>query len=244
VRVDTIRIPHYVQVQVVVDYGAIGKYIVALAVQVTLSFGMWIGVDWILLQLGYFNTKLAFLRHNSRFWIKFVMVYLLNLQVVKFNPLATISERTVDKSPGRKRPSWTPPGWVFAIMWPFFVFGTRAYTMVVIADAHVGKFANPVTFSMMVHFGFGGLWSNINRVEEQLGLSMIMLYGLFLSKAYTAYLAYRIVPGAGIALACPLSWLAAAAALGTDTWRLNPDSHTGKLQPLLPTKTITKTKQL
>ena len=67
---------------------------------------------------------------------------------------------------------------------------------------------------------------------------MLMLYGLFFSKAYTSYLAYQIVPNAGIALACTLTWLGAAAALGTDTWRLNPDPKTGKRQPLLPTKKI------
>ena len=65
---------------------------------------------------------------------------------------------------------------------------------------------------------------------------MLMLYGLFISKVYTAYLAYQIIPNAGIALACTLTWLGAAAALGTDTWRLNPDQKTKKLQPLLPMK--------
>ena len=67
-----------------------------------------------------------------------------------------------------------------------------------------------------------------------------MLYGLFASKAYTAYLAYQVSPKAGIALACTLSWLGAAAALGTDTWRLNPDPKTGKKYSLVPTKTIPK----
>ena len=67
---------------------------------------------------------------------------------------------------------------------------------------------------------------------------MLLLYALFGSKAYTAYLAYQIDSRAGIALACTLFWIGAASALGTATWRLNPDPVTGKNQPLLPLKKI------
>jgi len=209
----------------VVDYGAMLKYTAALAVQATLSVGMWMCVDWAMKVIPKFS--------NYR-WFRFVLVYFLNLQVGIVNLLPTISEGR-DSSPGRKRPSWTPPGWVFVLMWPLFVFGTRAYTMVVVADK-VGRFVNPVTIAMMVHFGISGLWSHVNRVENQLGLSMLLLYALFGSKAYTAYLAYQIDPRAGIALACTLSWIGAASALGTATWRINPNPITGKKDPFLPLK--------
>jgi len=127
------------------------NYTASLAVQSTLSVGMWMCVDW--------ATKAVPNLPNSR-WFRFAVVYFLNLQVGIFNLLPTISERVKDISPGRKRPSWTPPGWVFVLMWPLFVFGTRAYTMVVVADK-VGRFVNPVTIAMMVHFGVGGLWSHV-----------------------------------------------------------------------------------
>jgi len=210
------------------DYVAILKYGAALCIQVTFSFGFWRIVDW--------TTKTFSDPLKSLFWAKFVMVYFFNLQAGRFNILPTVSENGAgDLSPDRKRPSWTPPGWVFALMWPLFVFGTRAYTMVVVADK-VGGFGNPLTLSMMLHFGIGGLWSHVNRIEQQLGVSMLLLYALFGSKAVTAYIAYRIDPNAGIALACTLSWLLAAAALGTDTWRLNPDPTTGRPQSLVPRK--------
>lgn len=137
----------------VVDYGAILKYSSALCIQVTLSFGMWSLVDR---TPRIFSDAL-----NSYFWAKFAMVYFLNLQVGRFNILPTVSESlNNNRSPNRKRPSWTPPGWVFALMWPFFVFGTRAYTMAVVADK-VDRFANPLTLAMMLHFGIGGLWSHV-----------------------------------------------------------------------------------
>ena len=73
-------------------------------------------------------------------------------------------------------------------------------------------------------------------MEERLGVSMLMLYGLVITKAITAYLAYRIDHTAGIALAATLSWISAAAALGTSVWKLNPDKKTGRLEPLYPVK--------
>jgi len=218
--------------QVVVDYGAILKYTTALTIQATLSIGMWMCVDW-----GYLKMKAALPSRSisNHRWFRIVLTYFLNATVGLFNLLPTTSDKIDGRtnSPGRIRPSWTPPGWVFVLMWPLFVFGTRAWTMVVVAD-RVGRFVNPVTISMMVHFAIGGVWSHVNRIEEQLGVSMILLYALFASKAYTAWLAWQIDPTAGIALACTLSWLGAAAALGTATWRLNPDPATGQTQPLVP----------
>ena len=143
----------------VIDYGSIVKYVVAMSVQVGLSFGMWIVIDWALQTLTQRFPNVQ----PSRV-IKFIMVYYFNLHVGKFNFLPKIPERSTPakNSPGRIRPSWTPPGYVFALMWPLFVFGTRAYTMVVIADNSIdGKFANPVMLSMMVHFSFASLWSSM-----------------------------------------------------------------------------------
>ena len=68
-----------------------------------------------------------------------------------------------------------------------------------------------------------------------------MLYALTASKAVAAVLAYRVDPTAGAVLAATLTWLSAAAALGTATWRLNPDPSTGKPQPLVPRKVVTAT---
>lgn len=80
------------------------------------------------------------------------------------------------------------------------------------------------------------LYTCSNRIEQQLGVSMLLLYALVGTKALAAYVAYQIDPRAGIALACTLSWLFAAAALSTATWRLNPDPKTGRPQSLVPRK--------
>ena len=54
------------------------------------------------------------------------------------------------------------------------------------------------------------------------------------SAANAAYQYYGVDPFAGKLLGGTLIWLCTAAALITDTWRLNPTSEEGKLVPLYP----------
>ena len=141
----------------VVDYGAIGNYIFALGVQVTLSFFLWTGIDKLLIPFITNNQKGL---TSLPIWISTLLVYMLNIQTSKFNPLPNAPEGSTYTPSERKRPSWTPPGWVFAVMWPLFVFGTRATTMAIVAK-EVGYYANKVTMAMMVHFGFASLWNSM-----------------------------------------------------------------------------------
>lgn len=75
-----------------------------------------------------------------------------------------------------------------------------------------------------------------NNVERRLGVSVIALYALASSKAYTAYRFFQIDALAGKCLAATMTWLSAAAILETNTWLINPDPDTGKPEPLYPAK--------
>ena len=75
-----------------------------------------------------------------------------------------------------------------------------------------------------------------NRVEQRLGTSVPALYGLLLSNVYASVRFHAICPLAGTLLAVTSVWLAAAAALETHTWLLNPDPATGKPEPVYPAK--------
>ncbi|CAB9507234.1 TspO/MBR family [Seminavis robusta] len=134
-----------------VDFKAIGKYVGSLAVQMSALFLVWSCIDTVVTAVP--NGE------GLPRWTNTILFYALNLLSSKFNPLPKVSEGSY-ASPGRKRPSWTPPGWVFAVMWPFFVFGTRAYTMALIVEK-VGYYANPITMSLMLHLGFATLWNSM-----------------------------------------------------------------------------------
>eukprot|EP00571_Detonula_confervacea_P006968 CAMPEP_0172320486 /NCGR_PEP_ID=MMETSP1058-20130122/40666_1 /TAXON_ID=83371 /ORGANISM="Detonula confervacea, Strain CCMP 353" /LENGTH=285 /DNA_ID=CAMNT_0013035765 /DNA_START=186 /DNA_END=1043 /DNA_ORIENTATION=- len=212
-----------------VDFAAVGKYALALAVQMSLIFGVLTGIDKI-------RAKFAI---KIPFYANVLFFYAFNLSTPSFSILPQKGENISFREDREfNRPSWTPPGYVFAIMWPLFVFGTRATTAAMMVRA-TGSYANSTVMALMLHLGITNLWNTINNVEKRLGLSVIALYGIWLSKAYAAWRFFLVDPLAGKALALTLSWLTAAAALETRTWQINPDPGTGQKEPLYPAKADT-----
>ena len=69
-------------------------------------------------------------------------------------------------------------------------------------------------------------------MERRLGVAVVLLYSMWLTKAFAALQFYKVQPIAGKLLALTLSWITAAVALTTRTWQINPE--TGKLEPLVP----------
>ena len=85
-------------------------------------------------------------------------------------------------------------------------------------------------FLSIFHVGYS------NNVERRLGFSVPVLYGLLFSNLYASYRFFLVDPLAGKLLVATSIWLAAAAALETNAWLINPDSDTGKPEPLYPAK--------
>lgn len=85
-----------------------------------------------------------------------------------------------------------------------------------------------------------------NNVERRLGVSVLALYGLWITNGVAAILFGRVLPRAGILLGLTQVWITAAAALETQTWRLNPDvvSHTTLEEGDDDDDTTKKTRQL
>jgi translocator protein len=215
-----------------VDYSAIGKWTVAYTGQLGLIYGFLSVLDKIaarfnLLPLPYYVTIPFFYFFN----LKTSVFSLLPNQKTKSQKM-TQSDWEYNK---RTKPSWTPPGVVFALMWPLFVFGLRATTAAMVL-AETGKFATPAIMMLMAHLSVGNLWNTVNNIERRLGPSVILLYALAFTKAATALVFYKVTPLAGKLLALTMTWLTAAAVLETQTWRINPDPDTGKKEPLYPAK--------
>ena len=84
----------------------------------------------------------------------------------------------------------------------------------------------------------------INNTEKRYGTAVIGVLCVVLSAANAAYQYYNVDIFAGKLLGGTLLWLCTAAALITDTWRLNPVNEDGKLVPLYPVKGESETKFL
>jgi tryptophan-rich sensory protein len=217
------------------DFMALAKYTTSLAMQMGLIFGLFTGIDMAI-------TRFDIMK-KIPFWANVVFFYAFNLITSLFSPLPSQSDTQTKEWEYQKRnkPSWTPPGWVFAIMWPLFVFGTRAVTAAAIVQK-TGLYTNSAIMALMFHLCIGSLWNTVNNVDRRLGFSVPVLYALALSKMLAAYRFYLVDPLLGKCLAATLTWITAAAALETHTWRINPDPDTGKPEPLYPAKGKWKTK--
>lgn len=136
-----------------IDFVAIGKYGAALVMQMSLLFGLLTGMDKLLAK---YAVKIPFA-------VNFVFFYFFNLKMSIFSPLPNKKEGDTSdwEYTRRKKPSWTPPGLVFAFMWPVFVFGTRAATAAQIVRLSGGVYASPAILSLFVHLVVGTLWNTV-----------------------------------------------------------------------------------
>ena len=216
------------------DYDALLKYVSAIGVQVGLLSLIAVGLDKL---IGHFAIKVPTA-------INFILFYALALKSRVLNPLAnnrpsTKSLETKDQ-PKRKMPSFTPPGFVFPIVWLLIIGPIRAATSCMIYNK-LGYYASVPLLALMLHLSIGDVWNTINNVERRYGASVMGVLCVWLSKAHAAYQYYQVDPLAGKLLGATLIWLTIATTLIAATWKLNPDEN-GKLSPLYPAIGTTKTK--
>jgi len=214
-----------------IDWTALVKYPVGLAGQLLLVFGFFTGIDTILAH--YSSLKVPFLAN-----VVFLYLFKLKYSLFSLLPNSMSERRKITQEAQfrekRKVPSWTPPGIAFVFGWPLLTFGLRAVTGAMVVKVSGGLYATPAIMSLMLHLSVGNLWNTANNVEDRLGVSVVLIYALWLTKAFAAYQFYKVEPLAGKLLALTLTWLTAAAALLTRTWQINPDPVTGGREPLVP----------
>ena len=132
------------------DVSAMAKYGIGMGVQLSLIYGVFVALDRLLAK---------FWNHPIPIWANAVFFYLFNANTGMFSPLA--KKHVKPKPQSFVKPSWTPPGWVFAIMWPLVVFGLRAITAAMIVQASHGVYATSTIMALMFHLSFGNLWNTM-----------------------------------------------------------------------------------
>ena len=218
------------------DINALGKYAAAIATQMTIFYGLFTGVDY-LVHLA--NIQVPFAVNCVVFWF-------VALKSRVFNPLNNSRPKPdqnleiAGTEQKRNMPTWTPPGVVFPIMWIFIIGPIRAATTAMVYSV-TGSYATLAILSLMLHLSIGDCWNSINNVERRYGASVIGVLLVWLSNAHAAYQYYQVSPAAGQLLCVPLVWLTVASALIIRTWQLNPDPATGQPYPLYPVEGQGKT---
>lgn len=216
------------------DTDALVKYALSAIAELTL-FG---ATFWIL------DVAQASLDIRLPFPVLACFFYACSLKSRVFNPLnnqrpdisKAIKGGTAPSAGFRDRvmPSWTPPGVIFPIMWLLIIGPIRAYTSTVVVTT-TGSFLTIPTMAFILHLTVGDVWNTINNTEKRYGAAVVGVLCVVLSAVNAAHQYSTIDPLAGKMLGGTCLWLVTAAALITDTWRLNPAAN-GDRVPLYPVK--------
>jgi len=118
-----------------------------------------------------------------------------------------------------KKPSWTPPNWVFPVAW------TTLYLLIAGSAARVAFIpgAGLAMAFFALQIALNALWTPVFFGLRRLAGGMIVLVALWVAVAATMVLFYVLDPIAGLMFVPYLVWVTIAGALNLSVWRLNPD---------------------
>ena len=118
------------------------------------------------------------------------------------------------------RPSWAPPGWLFAPVWSvlYVLMGTAAW---LVWRIHGFKEARTALALFIIQLGANALWTWLFFVWRQGALAFAEIILLWCLIAATAATFRRLNTVASALLLPYLAWVTFATALTFATWRLN-----------------------
>ena len=127
-----------------------------------------------------------------------------------------------------KRPSWTPPGFAFPIIWITISLLRAASSTLVWRACGRTLFSAPL-LALVLHLCVGDTWNCVTNIEQRLGVSAAGVLAV-LASVYTAVAVYyKTTPLAGLLLAPSACWITIASVLTWTIWSMNEPR-----QPLLP----------
>jgi tryptophan-rich sensory protein len=116
------------------------------------------------------------------------------------------------------KPVWTPPGFVFPLVWmSLYVAMSYAAMRVALTDGAAQALA-----LWAVQIAFNTLWSPVFFGLKRMRAAMIVLGCLWVAVALTMVSFYLQDPLAGLLMAPYLLWVTIAGALNLSVWRRNP----------------------
>ncbi len=118
---------------------------------------------------------------------------------------------------GLKKPSWTPPNWLFPVAW------TILYTMIAVAGWLVWRRAgwSPALAIWGIGLVINALWSYLMFGRHEIGLALADVLALWLAVALFIAVAWNLDRMAAYLFIPYLTWVTIAAALNFEVWRLN-----------------------
>lgn len=119
---------------------------------------------------------------------------------------------------GLTKPWWTPPGFVFPLVWTT-LYLLMAYTAMRVAQQPGSGQALALWAAQIA---FNTLWTPVFFGLHRMRAALVVMTGLWTSVALTTLAFWQVDPLAGALFAPYLLWVTIAAALNASVLRLNP----------------------
>ncbi|MEO0542390.1 MAG: TspO/MBR family protein [Pseudomonadota bacterium] len=119
------------------------------------------------------------------------------------------------------KPSWTPPGWAFPVVW------TVLYVMIAYSGWIIWQAQGfGAVFSLWVlQLLLNGAWSWLFFGRRRMDQAMVDVSAMWLVIATYIVLAAPVSPVASLLFVPYLIWVTIAAALNWRVWKMNPDAQ-------------------
>ena len=119
------------------------------------------------------------------------------------------------------KPTWTPPDWVFPVVWTtlYAMMGTAAW-LVWRASRTEGGGAYPLTL-FLIQLVLNAAWTPFFFAAHELLVALIVILALWIAIAMTISAFRKVSKLAAVLLVPYLAWVTLATALNHAIWRLN-----------------------
>lgn len=119
-----------------------------------------------------------------------------------------------------QKPAWTPPDWIFPVVWPvlYILMGIAAW---VVWKTKSTSLTQETFIWFYVQLVLNALWSWLFFGMHMIGLALFEIILLWIAVAITLILFWKKNPSAGLLLIPYLLWISFALALTASIWQLN-----------------------
>jgi tryptophan-rich sensory protein len=122
--------------------------------------------------------------------------------------------------PALRKPSWTPPGWIFGPVW------TVLYPLVAVAGWMAWREGRsrlgPLVY--LLQLALNAAWPWLFFDQRRIDLALVCVVALFVAILATVMAFWGVSRVASVLLLPYLAWVAFAAALNHSIWTLNASS--------------------
>lgn len=123
------------------------------------------------------------------------------------------------------KPPFTPPGWVFGVVWPI-LYAMMGFAFAMIVAARGARRRGRAIALFLVQLALNLAWSPLFAGAHQVSAALWLILALIVAAAATTLAFARIRPVAGTLMLPYLAWLTFAALLNFTIDRANPAAET------------------